>query len=119
MEDRRILERKEPDLDAQVEMIADEFREGFGTPAGLFESRTRIQTGKIVHFPVVLFGSRHWRGLLEWKHDRLLPEGMISPEDDELLVVTDEPAAVVETILACLEKRCAHTPAAPARTGGQ
>ena len=95
------------------------FPGGFGTLDELFESLTMIQTGKIVHFPVVLFGSDHWRGLLEWKHDRLLPEGMISPEDDKLLVLTDEPAAVVETILACLESRCAHTPSDPARTGVQ
>ncbi len=84
------------------------FPGGFGTLDELFESLTLIQTGKIVHFPVVLFGSDHWRGLLDWARDRLLPEGMVSPGDVELVVASDDPAVAVETVLACYERRCSH-----------
>ena len=87
------------------------FPGGFGTLDELFESLTLIQTGKILHFPVVLFDSGYWRGLTDWLRRRLLADGMISPEDWELLVVTDDPAHAVETVASCYERRCAATPA--------
>ena len=84
------------------------FQGGFGTLDELFESLVLIQTGKIVHFPVVLFGSEHWQGLDRWIQEQLIGEGMISPADVALVSVLDEPAAAVEAILACYERRCAH-----------
>src|SRR2546430_7649876 len=54
---------------------------GFGTMDELFESLTLIQTEKIVHFPVIMFGSSYWAGLQQWIRDRVLAEGKISPED--------------------------------------
>ncbi|MFN8187112.1 MAG: TIGR00730 family Rossman fold protein [Gaiellales bacterium] len=72
---------------------------GFGTLDELFESLTLIQTGKARRFPVVLFDSRHWCGLTEWLRERVLDEGMISPEDESLLTVTDDPAEVVRAIV--------------------
>ena len=60
---------------------------------------TLIQTGKIRNFPVILFGTDYWRGLFEWTRDVLLAEGKISPEDLDLIVLTDSPEEVVETIL--------------------
>ena len=69
------------------------FPGGFGTADELFESLTLIQTGKVVHFPVVLFDSDYWAPLRDWVRGRLLPEGMVSPEDLELLMLTDDPAA--------------------------
>jgi uncharacterized protein (TIGR00730 family) len=92
---------------------------GFGTLDELFEALVLIQTGKIVHFPVVMLGHDHWRGLIDWWADRLLAEGMIAPEDVELAVVTDDPAAAVETIAACYERRCAHVPAAPEKAAAE
>jgi uncharacterized protein (TIGR00730 family) len=92
---------------------------GFGTLDELFESLTLIQTGKIFHFPVVMIGHDHWRGLLEWWAERLLAEGMIAPDDVELAVVTDDTAEAVETILACFEKRCSHVPAAPEKAAAE
>ncbi len=92
---------------------------GFGTLDEMFEALTLIQTGKLLHFPVVLFGSEHWRGLIRWWEEKLLHERMISPSDLELVVLTDDPAETVETILACFERRCSHVVAAPHKADGQ
>src|ERR687897_1240619 len=67
------------------------FPGGFGTLDELFEALTLIQTGKVLNFPVVLFGRDHWEGLLAWIQERLLERGMISPADEELLYLTDDP----------------------------
>ena len=95
------------------------FPGGFGTLDELFEALTLIQTGKVLDFPVVLFGSDYWRGLLGWIQERLLAEGMISAEDEELLVLTDEPAEAVSIVVSCYERRCAELPAAPAKADAQ
>src|SRR6187551_1437312 len=71
------------------------FPGGFGTLDELFEALTLIQTGKVLHFPVVLYDSDYWRPLLDWVRERLLTDGMISTEDLELLEVTDDPAEAV------------------------
>jgi uncharacterized protein (TIGR00730 family) len=68
---------------------------GFGTLDELFESLTLIQTGKIRNFPVVLLGRGYWGDLLDWLRERMLGEGKVSPEDVELLSVTDDPAEVL------------------------
>ena len=73
---------------------------GFGTADELFEALTLIQTGKVLHFPVVLFDSSFWTPMLDWVRDLLLPLGMISPGDLELLSVTDSPEEAVQRILA-------------------
>ena len=75
------------------------FPGGFGTADELFESLTLIQTGKVEHFPVVLFGSEYWSPLLDWMRDRALPEGTVSPADIELLTVTDDPGAAVKMVV--------------------
>jgi uncharacterized protein (TIGR00730 family) len=96
------------------------FPGGFGTLDELFESLTLIQTGKVVHFPVVLFNSEYWEGLLEWSRERLLTEGMISPEDVELLVVSDDPEETVATVAAGYERRLAQPPpSSPAKADAQ
>jgi uncharacterized protein (TIGR00730 family) len=84
------------------------FPGGFGTLDELFESLTLIQTGVIRHFPVVLFGTQHWRPMLEWTNGALIPDGLISAEDLQLVSVTDDPAIAVETLVACYERRCFH-----------
>ena len=75
------------------------FPGGFGTGDELFESLTLIQVGKVLHFPVILFDSEYWAPLLKWVADRALPQGMVSLEDLELLLVTDDPAEAVRTVL--------------------
>jgi uncharacterized protein (TIGR00730 family) len=76
------------------------FPGGFGTLDELFEALTLIQTGKVRNFPVILFGSEYWDGLMVWIRDRLIEEGKISPEDLDLLVVTDSPEETVRIISA-------------------
>jgi uncharacterized protein (TIGR00730 family) len=88
------------------------FPGGFGTMDELFESLVLIQTGKVFHFPVVLVGSEFWQGLREWIHDELLPAGTIAEADEELLFVTDDPAAAVESVVDCYARACAAQPQA-------
>jgi uncharacterized protein (TIGR00730 family) len=95
------------------------FPGGFGTLDELFESLTLIQTGKVLHFPVVLFHSEYWRPLLDWTRGRLLADGMISPEDLELLEVTDDPHQVVALQLEGYRRRAASVPAAPEKADAQ
>ncbi|AJQ91249.1 Rossmann fold nucleotide-binding protein [Propionibacterium freudenreichii] len=63
---------------------------GFGTFDELFEALTLLQTGKVSHFPVVLFGSEYWSGLLDWLRSQVLPSGNISAPDLDLVSVTDD-----------------------------
>jgi uncharacterized protein (TIGR00730 family) len=72
------------------------FPGGFGTLDELFESLTLAQTGKIDHFPVVLFGRSYWEGLLRWMNDQTLARGLVSIEDLKLLSVTDDPEEAAE-----------------------
>jgi uncharacterized protein (TIGR00730 family) len=75
------------------------FPGGFGTADELFESLTLIQTGKVLHFPVVLVGESYWSPLLEWVRRSALADGMVSPDDLALLTLTDDPHIAVETVL--------------------
>ena len=95
------------------------FPGGFGTADELFESLTLIQTGKVLHFPVVLFDSDYWEELLGWIRGELLADGMISPEDLDLLYVTDDVDEAVDQVLDCYERRCASMPSAPAKADAQ
>ena len=81
------------------------FPGGFGTADELFESLTLIQTGKVLHFPVVLFDSAYWAPLVDWVRGRALAEGMVDDGDLDLLTVTDEPAAAVRYVLERYEHR--------------
>jgi uncharacterized protein (TIGR00730 family) len=76
------------------------FPGGFGTLDELFEALVLIQTGKVLHFPVILFGSDYWAGLLEWIRERLLADEMISRDDVALLHVTDDPDEAVRLVLS-------------------
>jgi uncharacterized protein (TIGR00730 family) len=95
------------------------FPGGFGTADELFEALTLIQTGKVLHFPVVLFDSAYWDELLDWFRDDLLPDGMISPDDLDLLHVTDDTEDAVEQVIRCYDRRCTHVPAEPIKADAQ
>jgi uncharacterized protein (TIGR00730 family) len=74
------------------------FPGGFGTLDELFEALTLIQTRKIRNFPVVLFGSQYWSGLLDWLRAVVLPDGKISEQDMNIFHITDSPAEVVDIV---------------------
>ena len=86
------------------------FPGGFGTADELFEALTLIQTGKVMHFPVVLFDSDYWGELLQWVRGELLADGMISPEDLDLLFVTDDLDEAIGYVFECYDRRCADMP---------
>ena len=95
------------------------FPGGFGTLDELFESLTLIQTGKVMHFPVVLFGSDYWGEFLEWMRNKPLREAMISPDDVGLLHLTDDPEEAVELVVERYEQRHAQVPAAAQKEDAQ
>jgi uncharacterized protein (TIGR00730 family) len=76
------------------------FPGGFGTLDELFEALTLIQTGKVQHFPVVLFGVAYWSGILDWMRATVLAQGKISEGDLTIFTVTDDVDEAVAVILA-------------------
>jgi uncharacterized protein (TIGR00730 family) len=66
------------------------FPGGFGTLDELYEALTLIQTGKVDHFPVVLYGKDYWDGMMSWIRDKPLYEEKISPEDLDLVTITSD-----------------------------
>src|SRR5271157_5147870 len=61
---------------------------GFGTLDELFEVLTLVQTERIPQFPLILFGSEYWKGLLAWIKARLEKDKLISPGDLDLVKIT-------------------------------
>ncbi len=74
------------------------FPGGFGTLDELFEALTLIQTGKVEHFPIVLYGRDYWSGLFDWIRAKPLYEAKISPEDLRLLTLTDDVEEACEAL---------------------
>jgi uncharacterized protein (TIGR00730 family) len=74
---------------------------GFGTLDELFEALTLIQTKKIQSFPVVLMGVDFWEPMMAFIRERLIARGTISPEDLNLLMVTDSVDEAVRLVAAC------------------
>lgn len=82
------------------------FPGGFGTLDELFESLTLVQTRKISRFPIVLFGTSYWSGLLDWVKTTQLGHGTISPEDLNLLTLTDSVEEACNFVVDCYNSRC-------------
>jgi uncharacterized protein (TIGR00730 family) len=82
------------------------FPGGFGTMDELFEALTLIQTRKVKHFPVILYGSKYWGGLVNWINDMMLSTGKVSPEDLDLLRLSDSPQETCDLVVAAYEESC-------------
>jgi uncharacterized protein (TIGR00730 family) len=80
---------------------------GFGTLDELFEALTLVQTQKVTSFPVVLFDSGYWGGLVDWLRKFGVERGSISVTDLETFTVTDD---VDEAVAMLLAHQTAHTP---------
>jgi hypothetical protein len=72
---------------------------GFGTLDEFFEVLTLVQTGRISRFPLILIGKSYWSGLLKWMENTMAQRGLISPGDEDLFTVTDDPEEAIEIIL--------------------
>ena len=81
---------------------------GFGTLDELFEALTLVQTRKVTRFPVILFGSEYWSGLVDWIRQTMVAQGTVSPGDLDLLHVTDDVAEAVAIIQAADATRAEH-----------
>ena len=75
------------------------FPGGYGTLDELFEALTLIQTGKVKHFPVILFGREYWSGLVGWLRNTVAAERKVNPADLKLFTVTDDPAEAVAIVV--------------------
>jgi uncharacterized protein (TIGR00730 family) len=73
---------------------------GFGTLDEMFEALTLVQTNKVTRFPVILYGTQYWQGLVDWIRDTVLAAGKVGEPDLELLTVTDDVDEIVARILA-------------------
>ena len=73
---------------------------GFGTFDEVYEALTLIQTKKVTKFPIVLYDSAFWGGLLSWLHDRTQADGYVGVNDLDLVSVTDDPDEAVELVTA-------------------
>jgi uncharacterized protein (TIGR00730 family) len=81
------------------------FPGGFGTLDELFEAATLRQTAKIRHFPIILFGTSYWEGLVAWLRSQVAASGNISPADVDLLLVTDSVSEVLRIVQAAEHRR--------------
>jgi uncharacterized protein (TIGR00730 family) len=73
---------------------------GFGTMDELFEALTLTQTGKVTSFPIVLFGTEYWGGLIDWLRDSMLADGKVSESDIDMLHLTDDVDEAVSWFIA-------------------
>lgn len=71
---------------------------GYGTLDEFTESLNLIQTQRIPKFPVVLFGSEYWKGMLDWLADTVLKNGNITKKDLNIFTLVDNPKEVVSVI---------------------
>ena len=81
------------------------FPGGYGTLDEMSEVLTLIQTGKIRPIPLILYGSKFWKGFLDWSKEALLADGMISEKDIDLMVIADDIDFIVNYIVSFYQER--------------
>ena len=90
------------------------FPGGFGTMDELFEALLLIQTRKVSHFPVILYGSKYWEGLINWIREVMLSSEMILPEDAGLLLISDDPQEICDIVIEAYSESYRQEQANPA-----
>ena len=78
---------------------------GFGTMDELFEALTLIQTHKMGYLPLIMMGEEYWKGLLGWMHTSMFANRYISPEDFDLMKITDSAEEAIDVINLSTAKR--------------
>jgi uncharacterized protein (TIGR00730 family) len=82
---------------------------GFGTLDEMFEALTLVQTSKVTRFPVILYGSQYWQGLLDWLRGSVLPGGKINAPDLDLISLSDDVDEIVGLIVDSAKERSAQS----------
>ncbi|MGW6459777.1 LOG family protein [Streptomyces sp. NPDC055078] len=77
---------------------------GMGTLDELFEALTLVQTQKVTRFPIVLFGTEYWGGLVDWLRTSVVGQGKASERDLLLFHVTDD----VDEAVSLVTKETGH-----------
>jgi len=78
---------------------------GYGTMDELFETLTLIQTAKMAGFPIVVMGRSYWDQLDDFIRNRMIPDGTISPEDIDLVKVTDDPKEAANFVVDMSQRK--------------
>jgi uncharacterized protein (TIGR00730 family) len=86
------------------------FPGGFGTLDELFEALVLVQTKKVSHFPIILYDSTYWGGLMHWIRETLLASDKIQPQDVALLLLSDEPQEICHIVMEAYQEHCAQAP---------
>jgi len=89
------------------------FPGGYGTFDELFESLVLVQTGKIDHFPVILWGRSYWTPLIQWMSTTVLEHGMVSVDDLKLFRITED----LDEVVAWIEESFVEADAADRAAG--
>lgn len=71
---------------------------GFGTMDEAFEVMTLVQTHKLTKIPIILFNSQYWQGLIDWLHNSMVTNGMITEEELSIFKIMDDPKDVIKEI---------------------
>lgn len=71
---------------------------GYGTLDELMEILTLVQTGKVPRIPILLVDRAFWQGAVDWLRGRLVADGMINPEDPDLMTIVEDADGVVKAI---------------------
>ncbi len=74
------------------------FPGGFGTLDELFEALTLVQTEKIRKFPIILYGTEYWEGMIEWIREKMLGYECINEKELELFSVVNSPDEVLDIV---------------------
>jgi uncharacterized protein (TIGR00730 family) len=83
------------------------FPGGFGTLDELFGALVLIQTKKISDFPVILYGTEYWAGMMDWLRARVLAANNVVQEDIDSIYLVDTPEAVRDIVVAYHERAVA------------
>jgi len=76
------------------------FPGGYGTFDELFEALTLVQTKKVTSFPIVLMGTKYWGAMVDWLRSTVAADNKISPNDVDMLHITDDVDEAIEILMA-------------------